>query len=98
MERAPLHALDGDAYVVHTREHDHLRVQIVIADERQHLESVDARHLYIEQHGIEKLFLELVDGLDAVRSHLDRIPLVRQDGFQRVAECGLIVDDKQAWC
>ena len=79
MEGTELHALDRSANIAHPGKHDDLCVQIVILDETEHFDAVDARHFHVEQNNIERGRLDAVDGRDAILRGLNVIPFLLEN-------------------
>jgi len=77
-----------------TGDHDHLRVDLPLAETLQRLEPVDARHPDVEQHHVEGLLDHPLETGLARRHGLDRVALVAQHAAQRGAHARLVVDDQ----
>ena len=90
---------DGFDDVVHGAvggDHDDGQLGLALLDLRQQFEAALAGQGQVEQHQVEVFLLQNAQPLVAVGGHSDRVPLQREQHFERFADGGLVVDDQDA--
>ena len=91
--RAELHRLDGGFDVGDRRNHDHFDEAVVLSDDAEHVEAVDAGKAHVEEHQIDVLAIQ--DGERGfARRRAQHAIVPPEDGVQRVTHPLVIVDDE----
>ena len=76
------------------RDHDDGQLRQPLLNLRQQLQSALAGHGQIQQHQVVGFRIQHAQALFALRRQTHRVPLQREQHFQRFADPGLIVDNK----
>ena len=96
VERAGLHRRDRDALRAVRRQHHHGHARVLHAERGEHLHAVDVGHREIGEHDVGAVRLEVGDARGAAVGGVHVEPCVAEDGLEREAHRGLVVDDQDA--
>ena len=83
-----------DVLLLTLRHHDHREGRLQFLDAAQRLQSVQSRHLFVEQHQVEVMLFAQVDGIAAVGDGHHLIALLLQEKQVRLQQFDLIIYPK----
>ena len=92
VERPALERLHRGRDRALARNHDDARLRRLLADHRQRLEPAHARHVDVEQDGVEAPLLHRFERSHAVGRYGHAVPFVLQHAAQRSADLRIVVD------
>ena len=95
VERADLHRLDRRVDGGGARDHDHLGLRPAGADLAKESHAVRARPVELGKDEVERLALQLLEGVGGRRGAGDVVALSPQQAREPVAQLGVLVEDEQ---
>ena len=93
-ERTRLQGFDRVLGCVVARHHDTGQIGLDFMDLADELEAVDAGHLNIAEHEIDRCSRDQLECFDRIRGHQDVIADAPQDALDRAAIEFLVIDDE----
>ena len=89
-----LHGVHGVLHRAVGRDHDDRQLGIALANVAQHLDAIAFRQCKIQQHQVERTISQARQALVAVVRRFHLVAFQIEQGLQRLANGGLIVNDQ----